>query len=955
MDMKLKRTFAGILTAIMLLSSVNVGAFATTSGTADSVSGIITSPVPEKAAAEPSAPQTDSSTPPTETETSKTPDSTEQSETPAQGGTTAPETEPTAIPETAASPEPTAMPEPSESPKPEETNTYAQGETVNYAVYMQSAKNADAFAPLFPITIGLYGANPEQGAIVRLKDMQITFDQLVCNDGVYSGAFVFDLAGLPKWASLSVKADCCASGELKYAYDETYGTELARAGGFIFGSAAENGMPMVIIMDDAESPADPAAAYMTYNYNVDLSLGIDGIAVNPKLGFTVVSDPNEAALSVTGPTGSAGNGYTVSFGSGTGADKHNITLPFTLAAANGKSISGAVTVNISTGSYTVALASPDGAYSLSPASADGSAEAGETVYVIKPDTAFSANTLSALDLAVHWRDNNNSRGKRPDSNAVTLQIQKLTGDKWEDVSGTVTWDTANSDCWHAKISDLPAYDDAGYPASYRVKELAPDNYAVSSGEDYIEFVNDKAEITNRLLTDVTVYKLWNDGALGGAHPDPVDCLKSLIFYADGQPIKYDPDNKIYDYEIDTTGDIWILRFKNLIAYDDNNLAIEYYIVENFDDSLINFPQTKGKTGKYVQSMMNTGNYASMTNGAYDGGYLISTLTDTVDFTAAKKWVDAGLDKNNRPEVSFSILAYIKESDTELRSATPSPVAGVETPSIKGADRLEDEYTLKIDNLPKYDSEGYEYVYFLEEEMTGDTAGLYASTAVNTETIDTLKGLITNGSIVTNSAAEQYIPSITKVWNAKSVLSLGGISATFQFQQSMDKETWTNVGDEFTIDGFSREVYAITRALDESYPGTDDDGNTIYYRFVETGMTVGGIEAERKGENFVVEYDGNQYIFNAEQTVIDPTKTAMGTVTNRLDNKTAFKIQKTWGNVEAGDELYITVQLYRDGEPYPLTEENITDGAGNKIDGAEIVDGGMANSPMKPLTARPSAF
>lgn len=48
MDMKLKRTFAGILTAIMLLSSVNVGAFATTSGTADSVSGIITSPVPRK-------------------------------------------------------------------------------------------------------------------------------------------------------------------------------------------------------------------------------------------------------------------------------------------------------------------------------------------------------------------------------------------------------------------------------------------------------------------------------------------------------------------------------------------------------------------------------------------------------------------------------------------------------------------------------------------------------------------------------------------------------------------------------------------------------------------------------------------------------------------------------------------------------------------------------------------
>ncbi len=136
--------------------------------------------------------------------------------------------------------------------------------------------------------------------------------------------------------------------------------------------------------------------------------------------------------------------------------------------------------------------------------------------------------------------------------------------------------------------------------------------------------------------------------------------------------------------------------------------------------------------------------------------------------------------------------------------------------------------------------------------------------------------------------------------------------------------------------------ALTRSLGSSYPKTDDNGNEIYYRFVETGLTVAGTAAvkDKKG-NFIVEHGGNQYIFTVEESVIDPARTAMGTVTNTLRNETAFKVVKSWQGAEQNDELWIEVELFRDGAAFPLTEKNI-----EGIEGAVLAENGRVRFNYK---------
>jgi len=460
-----------------------------------------------------------------------------------------------------------------------------------------------------------------------------------------------------------------------------------------------------------------------------------------------------------------------------------------------------------------------------------------------------------------------------------MSIQKLTEDGWQDVptdSYTLSWDTANDSTWHCIVTGLPKMEN-GQPVSYRAAETLPDSYSVHTGDPYGHAYfedGENAQITNCVLTELTVHKLWNDGALGGEHPAPEAWLETLTLYINGNPHKFtDTSENPYPYTVTRDGNRWTVKLSGLMAYDDANRPIEYAIGEA-PGAFSDFP---GAAGTYVQSLKNEDNHSDKTDAAYDNGTLISTLTDTVSFRAVKRWEDAGLDPAKRPDVSFTLLTYVKLDDNTLRAATPSPVSGALPINIIGDDRLSDEFALYIASLPKYDNEGYEYAYFLTEHMSGSNAARYVERVENGETIETLKPLITNGSVVINSSTESFVPSITKSWNAKSALGIGGISASFQFQRLLPgTEEWENVGEEFTLDGFSREVPAITRSLGTAYPKTDADGNEIKYRFVETGLTVGGNGAKAYsidgGKAFVVEHGENQYIFIVDESraVISPS-------------------------------------------------------------------------------------
>ena len=100
-----------------------------------------------------------------------------------------------------------------------------------------------------------------------------------------------------------------------------------------------------------------------------------------------------------------------------------------------------------------------------------------------------------------------------------------------------------------------------------------------------------------------------------------------------------------------------MKLSGLMAYDDANRPIEYAIGEApgaFSDF------RRGRNLCAVSK--NEDNHSNKTDAAYNNGTLISTLTGTVTFRAVKRWEDAELEPANRPDVSFTLLTYVKLDD-----------------------------------------------------------------------------------------------------------------------------------------------------------------------------------------------------------------------------------------------------------------------------------------------------
>ena len=144
-------------------------------------------------------------------------------------------------------------------------------------------------------------------------------------------------------------------------------------------------------------------------------------------------------------------------------------------------------------------------------------------------------------------------------------------------------------------------------------------------------------------------------------------------------------------------------------------------------------------------------------------------------------------------------------------------------------------------------------------MYGSNAARYVERVENDETIETLKTLITNGSVVINSSTESFVPSITKSWNAKSALGIGGISASFQFQRLLPGAEEVGERRRGVHAGrlFPRKFPPSRAPSARPIPRRTPMGKEIKYRFVETGLTVGGTDAKTYsidgGKAFAVEH------------------------------------------------------------------------------------------------------
>lgn len=424
---------------------------------------------------------------------------------------------------------------------------------------------------------------------------------------------------------------------------------------------------------------------------------------------------------------------------------------------------------------------------------------------------------------------------------------------------------------------------------------------------------------NKGYADVA-FQTWKDGKWVSWNPDedtgeiPEELRLSIVapkYTVNGEPITYRvseiakegeaPDNKL-DYASDS--------------------------LEDGDHFAISYDNTASS------------NHSSDREGAYNGGSVILTLTGTVDYQAKKVWQDDA-DSSNRPGVELQLWRY--RADQDLSSAAPVRDEDGGTYSITIQPKSsEKEVPIAFTNedgtpvdFPKYDAEGYRYIYVVREYAAERAISGYDQvfgeidengnvvedsdvvleqqedgTVTDTNARAEGNTYLYNGGTLNNVLSGTVSTSATKVWEAPAFQAeFGDVSVEVTLQskpKSAGDDAWANVQGEngnvtATITDFTAEnLSGVT--ITQSMPQYDGLGRELEYRWVETGVYQDGTEGSLLKENgsFTLRQqeqgseerrDVHYTSKVAYQTNEDGTASTL--ITNSVDGEISYDVDKWW--------------------------------------------------------------
>lgn len=314
----------------------------------------------------------------------------------------------------------------------------------------------------------------------------------------------------------------------------------------------------------------------------------------------------------------------------------------------------------------------------------------------------------SIDVNKEFVDKENVDELRPTE--IVVALYKNAGDATH--IDTRTLNEQNN--WKASFTNLDKYDfETQELIKYDAKELNVDKNYTASYEKNQEKNNITLKITNTLkyesvLTNITANKVWND------NENKVGARKSVTFelYADG----------VATGKTQTaTADNWTVEFKNVQKYNKDGSEIKYTVIETTQVEHYNKP-------------------------AYSDNGL--TVTNTIDYTtfktsvlATKKWIDP--ENAKRPEVTINL--YQNGSEDVYATYT-----------LKNG-----ETSHEFTNLPKYDENGNEYLYTVEEaEVEGYTPEYSNDTLTITNVINQENTVKISGTKTWIAPEGKAFPTIT---------------------------------------------------------------------------------------------------------------------------------------------------------------------------------------------------
>lgn len=360
---------------------------------------------------------------------------------------------------------------------------------------------------------------------------------------------------------------------------------------------------------------------------------------------------------------------------------------------------------------------------------------------------------------------------------------------------------------------------------------------------------------------------------------------------------------------------------------------------------------------------NSASHGSASDAVYDGGTMMLRRMGITTYDADKVWLD-GDNKENRPATSFTLWRYanngtagattasqvqLNEVTTGTGEAQPNAIGyvSVEVPAQSGdsensvdlGDLLIQKYGEGIRNLPKYDPDGYPYVYALREEGAPEgyeivygsvdpTTGKENDTAPNYEKVsytdpnpgnEPLQGvtrpdddpLVYNGGTITNRLTGTKKVSVTKTWEIAAFQDdLKNVEITFKAQSRVmgkyadDNTGWADVTGEHathTEGGWKSET--LTRTFSETFPKYNAFGEELEYRWVESGVKQGDKEIEftpdeKGGGSFTLtlptpDDEGTETLRFTSTFEAAKDEDGTDTITNTFENTTTEYVEKWW--------------------------------------------------------------
>jgi uncharacterized repeat protein (TIGR01451 family) len=333
-----------------------------------------------------------------------------------------------------------------------------------------------------------------------------------------------------------------------------------------------------------------------------------------------------------------------------------------------------------------------------------------TIGVDNAQITMTNKPLTNINGTKVWVDGSNSDEGRPIidadglSSGITLTLYQGTGAGRTVVTGFVpTWEDNGNNTWTYTYTGLPKYDAAGAEIVYSVEESGVPT-------DYEQSVGDEGEIVNTLLRDISGMKVWVDGNNSDEGRPTINESSlstgiTLTLYQ-GTGAGRTIVTGFVPTWTDNGNNTWMYTFTGLPKYDANGAEIVYSVEETGVPT--DYEQSVGVEGEIVNTLLR-------------------------DISGTKVWADGGNNSESRPFIGQDGLSSgITLTLYQGTGAGRTVVTGF-VPTW--TDNGNNTWMFTFTGLPKYDANGAEIVYTVEE--SGVPTDYEQSVGADGEIVNTL--------------------------------------------------------------------------------------------------------------------------------------------------------------------------------------------------------------------------